>query len=107
NLVARTLLCHASLAGDVALDTKIDLSDPAVVANAVVANPSCAACHQTLDPLASYFFPFIQGPVNLKNYGAFPISLYRGGDAGMWLFTNGRPPGYFGQDVRDLAGLGQ
>src|ERR1043165_3140913 len=53
NLISRSLLCHDFLASDIIIDTSVDLSDPAVVANAVVANPTCAGCHQTLDPLAS------------------------------------------------------
>ncbi len=106
NMIARALLCDDFLAGDVKLDTKVDLADPNVVATAVVENPSCAACHQTLDPLASYFFGFTQGPVN-GSISAYPFEMYNASQEAMWLFTNGRPPMYFGQDVHGLAALGQ
>src|SRR5207237_1419429 len=57
NMISRAFLCHDYLTSDIVVDTSIDLSDPDVVANAVVQNKSCAGCHHTLDPLASYLFP--------------------------------------------------
>src|SRR5262249_52521977 len=64
NAISRSLLCHDFAASDIRIDTSVDLSNPAVVANAVVNNPSCAGCHQAMDPLASYFFSFAQGTMN-------------------------------------------
>lgn len=108
NAVARGLLCHDFLDGDVQIDTRVDLSDQGVVANALVANPACAACHQTLDPLASYFFPFEQGTVGIQAIGALPFATYydplRATD---WFLSNNRPPGFFGHDAPGLDGLGR
>ena len=106
NAVSRGLLCHDYLDGDVRLDTSINLADPAVVATAVVKDPACAACHQTLDPLASYFFPYFRGV--LPQPLAYPMELYDPTQVSTgWFLTNDRPPSYFGQDVVGIAGLGQ
>jgi hypothetical protein len=71
----------------------------------VVNNPSCAGCHQAMDPLASYFFPFAQGV--MAGAAMYPIDFYRSDDAGAWAVTSGRPPGYFGTQPSGLAGLGK
>ena len=52
NAISRSLLCHDFSESDIHIDTRVNLSDPAVVADAVVHNPSCAGCHQAMDPLA-------------------------------------------------------
>jgi hypothetical protein len=103
NAVSRGLLCHDFLDGDIQIDTSVNLADPGVVANAVENNPSCAGCHQTLDPLASYFFAFTRGPLAISGY---PADLYNGTQTITWFTTNGRPPSYFGQDAPGLDGLG-
>lgn len=110
NMISRSLLCHDFLKSDVDIDTSVDLSDPDVVANAVVANPSCAGCHQTLDPLASYEFPF-RGTINLvalqQGTDTFPVGGYLKNQEGRWQTTNKRPPLFFGEPASGLAGLGQ
>jgi hypothetical protein len=107
NAIARGLLCHDFLAGDVQIDSSVNLADPAVVANAVVANPSCAGCHQTLDPLASYFFGFGQGVYHPDLVGGYPTTIYNESQSALWLTATGRPPRYFGQDAAGIDGLGQ
>ncbi len=107
NAIARGLLCHDFLAGDVKLDSSINLADPNVVTHAVVANPSCAACHQTLDPLASYFFGFGQGVYHPDAVTKLPTTIYDATQTSLWFFTNARPPSYFGQDAPGLDGLGK
>jgi Protein of unknown function (DUF1585) len=114
NAISRGLLCHDFLDGEIHLDTKINLADPAVVSKAVVANPSCAGCHQTLDPLASYFFGYLMGPLIVYEY---PLKLYDETKSGDWQLSTGRPPGYFGAatepgrggegGMSGLPGLGQ
>lgn len=96
NAISRGLLCHDFLEGEIHLDTKINLADPAVVSKAVTANPSCAGCHQTLDPLASYFFGFLMGPLNVYGY---PFPLYHAERLEDWQGTTGRPPGFFGLET--------
>jgi len=105
NAISRSLLCHDFSESDIRIDTSVDLSNPAVVADAVVHNPSCAGCHQAMDPLASYFFPFYQG--TMPGAPMYPTDLYSSTQLGAWQVTNGRPPGYFGAQPVGLAGLGR
>lgn len=106
NEISRALLCHDFLSSDIVVDTSIDLSDPDVVANAVVQNPSCAGCHQTLDPLASYLFPF-KGNLVVGQITAYPLQWYLPGQINRWQTANKRPPMYFGDTASGLSGLGQ
>ena len=105
NAISRSLLCHDFSDSDIRIDTSVDLSNPAVVADAVVNNPSCAGCHQALDPLASYFFSFAQG--TMTGVAMYPTNFYHPADAGAWAATSGRQPGYFGTQPSGLAGLGK
>jgi hypothetical protein len=110
NEISRALLCHDFLDSDIQIDTSVDLSDPDVVANAVIANKSCAGCHQTLDPLASYLFIYrgSLAPVAVQNGGSYPVTYYTPGAAGRWRTANKRPPMFFGQDTGGtLGGLGE
>ncbi len=106
NLISSALLCHDFLDSDIQIDTSVDLSDPDVVANAVVTNPSCAGCHQTMDPLASYLF--VHRPqIGVNNITSYPVPYYQPGQVNRWQNTNRRPPMYFGQQAAGLAGLGR
>ncbi len=58
NAISRALLCTDFVNRDIEIDAALDLADPDVVANAVVDNEACAGCHQSLDPLASFFRGF-------------------------------------------------
>ncbi len=105
NAITRALLCHDYLTADIVVDTSIDLSDPEIVANAVVANPSCAGCHQTLDPIAS----ILPGFRNLtpQNVDGFPVTgNYLTSRERQWMTTTKRPPGYFGAAAGRLDSLG-
>lgn len=105
NLISRALLCHDFLHSDILVDTSVDLSDPDVVANAVVANPSCAGCHQTLDPLASHLFSF-KKQITPVQVDAYPLAIYQAATANQWRTTNKRPPMFFGQDTGSFTALG-
>ncbi|MFO0618885.1 MAG: DUF1585 domain-containing protein [Polyangiaceae bacterium] len=118
NAVSKALLCYDFLSRDVEIDSSINLADPAVVDDAVVKNAACASCHQTLDPLASFFqdyFPIVV-PAQLTDYpfsknfpidgapGKFLDFYYKG--LGSFYYTDMRPPGYFGQSADTIADLG-
>lgn len=107
NEISRALLCHDYLASDIVVDTSIDLADPEVVANAVVANPSCAGCHQTLDPLGS-FLPGFRSNIVVGNVDEYPVpDMYRANREQQWKSTTKRPPGFFGVPARGLDDLGK
>jgi len=103
NLISSTLLCFDFLHSDILLDTSIDLADPEVVANALVANPSCAGCHQTLDPLASTLYGFQPG----ARYTNYPVPMYRPMWEDGWVDDSHRPPAYFGQAASTVADVGR
>jgi hypothetical protein len=107
NAISRSLLCHDFSEAEIHIDTSVDLSNDAIVADAVVHNPSCAGCHQAMDPLASYFWPFPQGLLLAFDYPAYPANVYNPAGADAWQSTTGRPPGYFGASPQGLAGLGE
>lgn len=107
NLLSAALLCHDYLDSDIVVDTSIDLSDPDIVANAVVANPSCAGCHQTLDPLGSFYFGMRANaaPVSIEREG-YPYRMFDPAKVDDWARATGRPPGFFGAPAATMPELG-
>ncbi|HMJ16642.1 MAG TPA: DUF1588 domain-containing protein [Polyangiaceae bacterium] len=102
NAVARSLLCYDFLAREISVDASINLADPKEVANAVRVNAACASCHQTLDPLASFFGAFhpVFLPSDIQSY-PFPHYLPALNSA----FTS-TESAYFGHKGQGLAFLG-
>ncbi len=111
NLVTSAFLCSDFSSTDVDVDVNVDLSDPEAVADAVLENPSCAACHAQLDPLASYFrgfFPLyvpqeqeeepVPYPMELPWYEEFFPEL---------LEVPMQPAAYYGEEGDGLAFLGE
>jgi hypothetical protein len=109
NAVSKALLCSDFLSRDVVVDGAIDLSDPDAVASAVVENPACASCHQTLDPLASFFWGFEPNLLNMEvEQAGYPLpGLFRADQTGRWRRTSRRPPAFFGLTGDGLGDLGQ
>ena len=119
HVIADALLCSGFLERDVPLFNDIDLSDETAVKNALVDDPGCVSCHQTLDPLASHLFGFVRvapGQVR-RSYASdgacvkeerglcYPLREYRPQQAKQWRSKTGRPPGYFGLPSEDLRSL--
>lgn len=104
NHVSRALLCHDYLDREITLDGSIDLSDPAVVADAVTESEACATCHRTLDPLASFFS--WRGGFNLRGQ-VWPTELYmpQWTEDELWWETTGQAPAYYGAPGRDMGDL--
>lgn len=104
NAVSRALLCYDFLSRDIEVDASVNLADPDAVADAVVDNPACASCHQSLDPLASFFQDW--SPVYVPSDIDYPFDSYIPDvfpDSGVQM----RDPGYFGQAGEGLGELGQ
>jgi hypothetical protein len=106
NEISKALLCYDFLSNDIVFDGTVDLADPNAVANAVVDNVSCNGCHQSLDPLASFFFGW-QGNLNPGQVQSYPWKIYRTQTEGQWAQTNQRAPSYFGAPGNRLDDLGK
>jgi hypothetical protein len=104
NVISRALLCYDFLEREIPIDSSIDLADPDAVADAVRSNPACVSCHQTLDPLASYFSSYypIYVPQDLEQY---PFRFYSRAFAD--VFRAADHAGYFGIAEGDVRELGQ
>lgn len=110
NLVSRVFLCDDYLTRDVPPFNDVDFSDPEAVSNALQANPGCQGCHQTLDPLASYFwgvatrgragltqaYDLMDGVTCVKPEVCYPTTEYNLDFEDNWSKTTKRAPGYFG-----------
>ncbi len=107
NQVTTALLCHDFLAADVNVSGSVDLADPEAVATAAQTVPACVSCHQSLDPLASVFNPFLETFIPDPPY-EYPLDpMYVDEFADYYDELTGRAPGYYGQPVDDVRELGQ
>jgi len=127
NLIADALLCADFLGRDVPVSGTIDLSDDAAVATAVNTQEECVSCHQSLDPLSGYLWPFRQriGNVIISRIyteqdsicdedpdsfeallNCYPLLDYTKSTANGWQPRELRPPGYYGLGAGNLGDLG-
>lgn len=132
NLVASRLLCESFEDRDIVVNGGIDISDEFEVAAAVVTNPGCVSCHQSLDPLAGYFWGYKKlvhrnyvadsithgcefdwsdtvpefGVSHLPEDYCYPIKQYNPADEDNWLDWDIRAPSYYGIPARDLSDVG-
>jgi len=104
NAISRALLCFDFASRDIEIDASVNLADPNEVAEAVQANPSCVACHQQLDPLASFFagYKLDFAPLLVS----YPHDHYTHGFFPNFLKVDMREPHYFGSPGQSLADLG-
>lgn len=133
NMVASRLLCESFEDRDIVVNGGIDIADEFEVAHAVVENPGCVSCHQSLDPLADYFWGYKK--LVHRNYVAdsitggcefdwsetepefgigylpedycYPIRQYNPADEDDWQDWEIRAPSYYGMPARDLADVGR
>ena len=134
NMVARELLCEDFDTRDILVAGGIDIADEFEVANAVQNVDACIGCHQALDPLAAYFWGYMQlvhrnavrdailgdcapfdyadgndppyGPNHLPEYFCYPIKQYSAFMEDEWEFWQLRPPSYYGKPAKDLRDVG-
>jgi len=132
-VISRTLLCDeiATRAVDFADAPLPTTSDTEAVAHALMVEPTCVSCHQSLDPLASTLWGFKRNlfTVNISDaydldcrpdqvvgapeegvaYGddaCYPLRFYNAENEGLWKDFGMRAPGYYGAPVSDLKELG-
>lgn len=105
NAISRALLCFDFQNRDIEIDASVNLADPNEVAEAVQKNPSCVACHQQLDPLATFFQGYKLDFVPLLV--SYPHDHYSQGFFTDFLKVDMRAPHYFGASGDSLADLGE
>ena len=105
NAISRALLCFDFQNRDIEIDASVNLADPNEVAEAVLKNPTCVACHQQLDPLASFFAGYKLDFVPLLV--GYPHDHYSEGFFTDFLKVDMRDPHYFGAAGQSLADLGK
>lgn len=102
NAVSRALLCYDFISRSLEVDATINLADPDEVANAVQKNEGCAGCHQTLDPLASFFSAY--SPVFVpSDQEEYPVAFYTPGLRSIFSVRDEGYFGYPGNGLRHLA----
>ena len=97
NAVSRILLCDDYLLRPIDFPRNIDLTDEDGIKNAVKNQRACISCHDTLDPIASYFAPFSE----VEDTGAYNAMMVED-----WEETTETAPGFLGSlgdDIRDLS----
>lgn len=102
NAVSRILLCHDYLSRPIDFDRNVNLLDEEAVNDALKSNPGCVNCHNSLDPLAGYFWGFFY-----YNY-ADPkeAAVYHPEREQLWRSVTEVQPGYYGEtgwNLKDLA----
>lgn len=103
NAISRILLCTDYLGKSIDFDRDVNLLDEAAVADAVKNNDGCVACHNTLDPLASYLWGFYYVDYQSRS----DTTSYHPEREQMWMTTTEVSPAYYGVPGYDLADLGR
>jgi len=102
NLISRALLCYDYLDAGIDLVDDFDLANADAVNEALRDDPSCAACHDTLDPLAS-FLPFREYFVIQES--VFPFEMYTPEQQALASESTGLEAAYQGTPGDDLGDL--
>jgi hypothetical protein len=96
--------CYNFLDTPVDVTRNVDNNDADAVLNAVTTRADCKACHDRLDPMASFLFP-------MDNVGRLEDTAsddFFSGNAERWRSANKRPPAVYGMpgtDIRDMGRL--
>ena len=96
--------CYNFLDTPVDVTRNVDNNDADAVLNAVTTRPDCKACHDRLDPLASFLFPLD----NMSSLQDVAATDFFSGDPERWRDANKRPPAVYGvpgTDIRDMGRL--
>ncbi|MEM7157704.1 MAG: hypothetical protein AAF799_32990 [Myxococcota bacterium] len=100
--VAETLLCTSYSDRDIPLGS-VDLTENDAVEEAILTNPTCVTCHQTLDPLGGFF----DGFPRQTGFGLFPSVAWEPEEVGSNRNKTGRDNGYYGLGGETLDDLGE
>jgi len=95
--------CYNFLDTPVDVTRNVDNNDPNAVLNAVTTRSDCKACHDRLDPMASFIFPMDNAGLDGD---AGPTDFFRGNPE-RWRTANKRPPAVYGVPGTDLRDMGR
>ena len=122
NMLSRAFLCAEIGAFDMPVFPTVEPTDNAATADALRNDPACVACHQNLDPLAAYFWPYEINIIGItidraveKGCGdpegnpdhCYPIRYWNASRANLYQAYDLPPPGYYGEPGTDLTDLGR
>ncbi len=103
NAISRILLCDDYLGKAIEFDRDVNLLDQSAINDALQTNPGCIACHNTLDPLASYLWGFFYFNYDSRD----DTTYYHPERETYWESYTEVEPSYFGTPGYDLADLGR
>ncbi len=95
------------------LDTPVDVTrnvnnnDAVAVLSAVTTRADCKACHDRLDPMASFLFPTDNADGLEDGDGTTYDTNFFSGNPERWRTANKRPPAVYGVPGTDLRDLGR
>jgi hypothetical protein len=95
------LICTDYLTGDVQIGS-VDLTSEEAVTTAILTEPACVSCHQTMDPFANAMFGFAGRPESNR---AYPTVMFDPGEQDDGPQTTGRPTGYYGRGGDTLSDI--
>ncbi len=101
NAISRILLCNDYLDRPITFDRDLNLLDEDAVRDAIRTDASCANCHNSLDPIASYLFGFWWFQEN----SALEISRYHPERELLWEDYTEVAPAWYGASGSGLADL--
>ena len=102
NAISRILLCEDYLGKPISFDRNVNLLDQGAVNDALKTNPGCVACHNTLDPIASYLWGFYYFNYDSRD----DTTYYHPEREQYWQSMTGVAPGWYGSPGYDLDDLG-
>jgi hypothetical protein len=99
--------CYNFLDTPVDVTRNVDNNDAGAVLSAVTTRADCKACHDRLDPIASFLFPTDNASALEDGDGTTFSDDFFSGDPERWRSANKRPPAVYGMPGTDLRDLGR
>jgi hypothetical protein len=99
--------CYNFLDTPVDVTRDVDNNDSGAVLSAVTTRADCKACHDRLDPLASFLFPTDNAFGLEEGDGTTFDDDFFSGNSERWRTANKRPPAVYGVPGTDLQDMGR
>lgn len=104
NVTSKLFMCRDFLASVVPFDNEVDLLDEGALADAIRTQPGCTACHDTLEPIASYFWGFDYAYE--EGFYTVDALTYHPDRERRWMDETGVAPAWYGEPATGLGELG-